>query len=173
MKRFLITLLLCALSLPVLANDVTKTLKTGIEKSANEFTDFFIYEEFLKSPKSDKGHAFEVFGYNASNNRMCNLYVINLSEKYGITFSDNSMDNICFRLNKTNNRIYAVDYNKSDYYFYRKEILYFENNFNSIHCFQKSLVGNNIQDWQGTQVSQDKMLKSIQKNFNKTKQFRY
>lgn len=170
MKKVLIILFLCALSLPVLANDVTKTLKAGIEKNSSYFTDFFIYEEFLKT-KKDKGHSFEIFGYNSNSNIMCSILVVNLftrSDLEPIIF-DNSQNNICFGLRQydpVNKSYYAIDYDRENGYFKRVMDLTFKNNFNEIYITQHSVGQPHIlQQWHGTRTTFENLEKTTLSKF--------
>jgi hypothetical protein len=167
MKKILITLLLCALSLPVLASDVTKTLKAGIEKNSSYFTDFFIYEEFLKDPKTDKGHAFEVFGYNANKRIMCNLFVVNLPTNKPAIIFDNTKDNICFSFNYVNygKTYYADRYDSSNGYFNRISTLAFKDNFEKIETFKNNIDNTVIQWWQGKRSNYEKLEREVLKSF--------
>ena len=166
MKKFLIALLLCAFSLPVLANDVTKTLKAGIEKNSSYFTDFFIYEEFLKAPKYDKGHAFEVFGYNANKRIMCNLFVVNLPTNKPAIIFDNTKDNICFGFNYVNfDKVYYADNDNSvNGYFNRVSSMAFKDNFRKIETFKNNFDNSAIQWWQGQKTSYEKLEKEVLKS---------
>ena len=167
MKKFLIALcIICTFVLPVFANDMTKTLKASIEKNNSDFTHFFIYEEFIKNSKFDKGHAFEIFGYNANKQIMCNLYVVNLPTKKPAIIFDNTKENICFGFNyvKYNNTYYADDYNKYNGYFNRIDTLAFKDNFKKIETFKKSNDYSVIYWWQGQLTTYEKLEKEILKS---------
>lgn len=171
-KNLIAMCIFVPLFLPVFASDITKTLKASIEKNSSDFTHFFIYEEFLKT-KKDKGHSFEIFGYNSNSNIMCSLLVVNLftrSDLEPIIF-DNSQNNICFGLRQydpVNKSYYAIDYDRENGYFKRVMDLTFKNNFNEIYITQHSVGQPHIlQQWHGARTTFENLEKTTLDKFKK------